>query len=208
LRVTGVSKHDLFRSFFFLFKKKKENFGTGRRQCHDPPFYVVVVVFVPTQSSFVFVFLFVFLLLSFLGKVVFLAALCPVSLSFLLLFLCLVRSDQQQKRWTITLSPFLYLCRVAQSNGWVRRKPDKTHTHTQKRERLSQTGKHTENVAAGDGCGRGRLGWRSSFSTSYSLSLHDGPARVVPPVAITPTHLTGSSSSSLPFHSSKLGLLT
>ena len=38
-----------------------------------------------------------------------------------------------------------------------------------------------------------------------SLSLHDGPARVVVGCHITPTHLTGSSSS-LPFHSSKLGL--
>jgi hypothetical protein len=70
-------------------------------------------------------------------------------------------------------------------------------------------GKNSQRAHKRCGCGRGRLcgaplSYPSSpFSTSYS-SLHDGarPVSSSSPVAITPTHLTGSS---LPFHSSKLG---
>ena len=215
MRVTGLSKHDLFRSFSFKRKRiSVRDDTTSMSRSHPPPFFLLLLFLFPQRSSFVF---FLLLLLSFLGKVVvvFLAALCPVfSLIFVVVPLsCPVRPTTKEMDHNFVSSPFLYLCRLtSEMDGW-----EESGQNTQKRERDSPKRakkKHTEKCC-GDGCGRGRLRWRSSsFSPVFfffflylllSLSLHDGPARVVVGCHITPTHLTGSSSS-LPFHSSKLGL--
>jgi hypothetical protein len=76
---------------------------------------------------------------------------------------------------------------------------------TEKRGEKKTPNGHTSGADAGGGVCVARLYPIPPplFSTSYS-SLHDGarPVSSSSPVAITPTHLTGSS---LPFHSSKLG---
>jgi hypothetical protein len=93
---------------------------------------------------------------------------------------------------------FVSLSLCCQRNGWER-KPDR-----KKGKKKLPTGTQAVRMRAGAFVWRASiLSLPSLFSTSYS-SLHDGarPVSSSSPVAITPTHLTGSS---LPFHSSKLG---
>lgn len=105
----GVSNTIRFVEFFFFF------FKGGERQVRDrgtttsmsrsfflvPPSSFVVCPFWAKVVFFSFLHFVscgrLLLLLLFSGR-------CPVSLLLLLLFFCLVRSEQQQKRWTITLS--------------------------------------------------------------------------------------------------------
>ncbi len=125
-------------------------FKGGERQVRDrgtsmsrsffssPPKFICCLSFLGKSCCFSFLH-FVscgrLLLLLFSGR-------CPVSLLLLLLFFCLVRSEQQQKRWTITLS--LSLCVASGMDGRGNR--------TEKRGK-----KNSQRAHKRCGCGRGRL---------------------------------------------------